>query len=157
MFSIEMVASKNEIIESVHYRRFKIIINDFSEELLLPLDFWGVNDYISHWRKQLTQFLSDKQDKTYLITEMHNPNTANFIRWWIIYRENDSVFFQEQLVFMDDIVGVFSPDDAYSYIEERRVITEDGDEISEWEARVSDVTDTPLISDGEWEFRGQFT
>lgn len=145
MFTIALVGEKNEIIDSVFYRRFKIVVGDFVETILSPLSFWSVDDYVYHWREQLTKFIQSDQDKTFLITEMHNPETANFIRWWVVYREEDSVYFQEQLIFLDELEGKFSIEDAASFINDRQTVNEDGDEISEWEINFYELAVSPLL------------
>ena len=145
MFSIDQVKDTNELIDSVEYREFKIKIGDFEESLLLPLCCWSIEKYKHHWSKQLKQFYFDKKEKTCLITEMYDPSTANFVRWWILYRVNDDVFFQEQVLFLEDIKGPFSVDDAELYIPEREIINEDGEEISEWVVPFEQLKNSPLL------------
>lgn len=145
MFTIELVGEKNEIIESTFYRRFRIVIGDFAEQLLSPLTFWSVDDYFSHWRVQLFNFLRNNLDKSFLITEMQNPETANFIRWWVLYREGDSVCFQEQLLFLDELEGRFSIESAFRYVGDHQILNEDGDEISEWKISVQELALSPLL------------
>lgn len=145
MFNIELVGNKHEIIESVFYRRFKIVIGDFEETIISPLSYWSVDDYTRHWKDQLTKFVRDGQNKTFLITEMQNLETANFIRWWVAYREEDSIYFQEQLFFIDELECKFSIENALSFIGDRQTVNEDGDEISEWEISICELTASPLL------------
>lgn len=132
MFYINFTNDRNKLIDSVFYREFRIKLGDFEELLLAPLDYWSVKTYQTHWEEQLHDFVTNNLDKIFLITEMHDPATANFIRWWIIYRQGENVCFQEEIVFMNELKDGFSLDNAISLIPPHQNIDEDGDEISEW-------------------------
>jgi hypothetical protein len=70
---------------------------------------------------------------------MRDPQTANFIQWWPLYRLDDTVHVQNQILFMDALPGPLLPHDPYVHVAERRTVSEDGSPISEWRVPVADV------------------
>jgi hypothetical protein len=147
MFAIELASSTNEVIDSVFYRKFRITLGLDEEFLLCPLCFWSIEDYKLHWRTQLNKFISNRADRTALITEMYDPETANFIKWWAIYRVGEEVAVQEQLVFMDELTSCFSLERLDEVMGEYKQINEDGYEISEWRFPLKQLEESPLLSE----------
>jgi hypothetical protein len=139
MFSIKAITSKNEIIESTFYRRFEITIGSFKESFLSPLVYWSVDSYEKHWKENIRKFIFSKMDCTFLITEMYDPKYANFIRWWILYRNGEDVIFQEQVLFLEDVEGEFCLSSAHKLILPYQSINEDGEKISEWSIKISSL------------------
>jgi hypothetical protein len=41
---------------------------------------------------------------------MRDPSVANFIVWWPMYRVDETVFIQNQLLFLDQLASSFNED-----------------------------------------------
>lgn len=115
----------------------QITIGSFQERFIVPLDFWSVNDYRRHWRDSIDFLISAGKD-TCLITAMHDPNTANYIQWWLLYPHGTSVFIQNHLLFLSTLSSPFNVLEPHLHIPARRVINDEGLPISEWESTLDD-------------------
>ncbi len=114
-----------------------ISIGSFHEQFTAPLDFWDVNDYRRHWCESVDFLISSGKDSC-LITAMHDPNTANFIQWWLLYPRGDKVFIQNQLLFLNRLSSPFDILRPYLQVPSRQVINDEGVPISEWESTLKD-------------------
>jgi hypothetical protein len=109
----------------------QIRIGDFAELFEASLLYWSVEDYKKQWRQGLSRLLFE-QKQSCLITSMYDPSDANFIFWWVLYPEGDTVYIQNHLLFLDQLDTAFSLSKLYDYIYPRETINEDGRKISEW-------------------------
>lgn len=116
----------------------EITIGPFRERFLSPLSYWSAADYERHWRQAAARIVQSPAPSC-LITSMRDPAMANFIFWWVMYRAGDTVLVQNQILFLDNLSPPFDPDDPFSSISERRTVSEDGEEISEWSIPIKDV------------------
>lgn len=121
----------------------EVIIGTFREQITVPLEFWTKNDYREHWSHSLHELTNSVSpvSNVALVTEMHNPRTANFIKYWALYRKpGDSVVHvQEHILFLDKLTEPFSVDNLSQYVEQRESITAEGDNISEWTLSIEDI------------------
>jgi len=115
----------------------RIIIGSFQERFSAPLDFWSVNDYRRHWRDSIDFLISTGKDAC-LITAMHDPNTANFIQWWLLYPQGTSVFIQNHLLFLSTLSSPFNVLEPHLQVPTRQVINDERVPISEWESTLND-------------------
>lgn len=113
-----------------------ITIGSFQERFTAPLDYWGVNDYRRHWYDSINFLISTGKDSC-LITAMHDPNTANFIQWWLLYPCGSRVFIQNQLLFLNTLSSPFNVLRPYLHVPAREVINDQGVPISEWESTLN--------------------
>lgn len=138
-FSIRLLLeSVNDLKSSERACWGMIMIGSFQERFLVPLDYWTASDYEGHWKQAATRILQSSTSSC-MVTSMYDPATANFIIWWPMYRVGDTVFIQNQILFLDSLSSPFNPNDPFSSIPERRTINEDGEEISEWSVLVKDL------------------
>jgi hypothetical protein len=70
---------------------------------------------------------------------MRDPAAAHFPLWWVMHRAGDTLFVQNQILFLDNLSPPFNPNDPFSSISGRRTINEGGEEISEWTVSIKDV------------------
>jgi hypothetical protein len=117
-----------------------IIIGDFEERFEASLSYWSVKDYQRHWWQALERIKAG-EIKSSLITNMYDPQTANFILWWPLYRDGQDVFVQNHVVPMDEINGTFDPVNPYVHVRDRETVNEDGKRISEWKTTVAEIED----------------
>ncbi len=115
-----------------------IRISDFEERFEASLSFWSSADYIAHWRVSLERTINGAE-KSCLITSMYDPKSANFIFYWSLYLEDQTVYVQNHLLFLDEINGAFIPMRAYEHVPERRTVSEDGEKISEWKMPIDAI------------------
>lgn len=111
-----------------------INMNGEMENIDVDLSFWGKDDYVSQWESALDQLVRG-QNKTALITSLSDLETANFIIVWPMYRVDNIVYIQNQLLFLDDIRDKFSVEKIYDFISER----EPDEEVSEWTVTIEDL------------------
>jgi hypothetical protein len=79
------------------------------------------------------------KDRAALITEYLGPEAATHLVWWPMYLVGEKVFFQNQLLFYDQLPGPFFLKIAFSFLRNRRTTTEEGEPISEWSVSLSEM------------------
>jgi len=117
----------------------EIEISDFKESLAISTDYWQPKDYIQQWKDELTKFVSGEQDKLILIVEMYDPKHANLIKVWVVHREKEGLFVNNNIIFTSQIKGKFEINKIHDYISDRSTHNEDGLEISVWKTTEADV------------------
>lgn len=115
----------------------EIRIESFRELFVSGITFWGREDYERQWTGAASRILTG--DRTAMIVSLSDPSSANFVRWWAMYREREVVFIQEQLCFLDELTEKFDPDMVDKFVRPRETTSEDGQAISEWSIAVSAV------------------
>jgi hypothetical protein len=109
----------------------KIIIGNFTEKFESLTTYWDRKKYQQNWEMGIKRLLNGKT-KSCIITSMSPPAQANFIIWWPMYLENDIVFFQNQLLFMNQLKAPFDPEDPYIHLSDRETSIDIHHPISEW-------------------------
>jgi hypothetical protein len=117
----------------------RLLIGDWEEIFVSSLFFWRKEDYEAQWLNAIRLLLSGK-DKATLIVEHLGPE-AGRLRWWPIYRVENTIYFREQILFFDKLKQPFSLENAFLFVEDRRTTNEDGHVISEWDVSLSEVRD----------------
>jgi hypothetical protein len=138
-FSITLTSRKVPVTEAGESSCYGIIqIGEFRERFITALAFWSACDYQIQWNQALKRILGHSTQSC-LITSLTDPETTNFITWWPIYRVDDILYFQNQVLFLADLADPFNPDDPYKHIPSRKTRTEEGNRISEWSLSVDEV------------------
>ena len=135
-FSIVLLDEPASDIESG--RLGLITIGSYQERFVAPITYWDVTNYRRHWRQAITRIVQGSVTSA-LITSMYDPAVANFIHWWPMYRLGDTVYFQNHILFLNELETPFEPNDPFRFVPERVVINSDGDKISEWSAPIADL------------------
>lgn len=115
-----------------------LVIGEFNETFQASLSYWDRDKYLSQWKEALRR-LSNGERSTALVTKMYNPNTANFIFWWVFYLIKDIVHIQNQILFLNELERPFEESNLYEFIPARETHTQDGILISEWTVNISDI------------------
>ncbi len=122
----------------------RITLGDFVERFQVPLHYWTRADYEAQWRDAVRHTVNGER-RTALIAAMGDPNEVNFIVWWPMYRDGETVFVQNHLLFLRDagydvayIDSEFDVSHPYVHVRERQVESDEGP-ISEWVVAVSDL------------------
>jgi hypothetical protein len=110
----------------------RIVIGDFTETFKIPLGFWDESDYHRSWRQAFQVLNANPRSTSCLMTSMTDPNNSNFLVCWPMYREDEDVYIQNAIIFLDEIEGAFDPAAPWDYVGPRHGIDEDGNKISEW-------------------------
>lgn len=115
----------------------KICFGNFNEYFEASLSFWKAENYRQQWieaAKKIFEF-----DRTAFITNLSNPETANFIVWWIAWKSGETIFIQNHLLFLNKLSEPFDLKNPYKFINSREIETEEGEKISEWKISLSDI------------------
>ncbi|WP_193368588.1 hypothetical protein [Pelagibius marinus] len=115
-----------------------IKLGNFQEDFHASLSHWDQERYRSQWKEALERLVKG-EDKSALVTSMYDPDKANFITWWPLYRDGDCVLVQNQLLFLAELAKPFSEAQPYKSVPRRETTTEDGEAISEWTIDLSDI------------------
>ena len=115
-----------------------ITIGSFVERFVSSMEYWDATRYRLHWRQAITRIIHGSSTSA-LITSMYDPALANFIYWWPMYRLEQTVQFQNHILFLNELETPFDPNDPFRSIPERRIVDSDGEEISEWSATIADL------------------
>ena len=102
-----------------------ISLGEYVEELHIPIDYWGIEEYKNSWAKSIADGI-EKKKHSVLITSMHEPESLNFISAWIIYYDGEISYVQTKI---------------NEYVNKREIFNEDGFKISEWIVKTKDVID----------------
>ena len=134
MFSIELRARRKTEEEGIGFAETsgRIVIGDFTETFAVPLGFWDEPDYSRSWRQAFQVLNANPHATSCLMTAMTDPSNSNFLVGWPMYREDEDVYIQNQLIFLDQIEGTFDPEAPWDSVRPRHTINEDGNKISEW-------------------------
>jgi hypothetical protein len=117
----------------------RVTVGDFSESFPMDLSFWSVADYSRSWERALGELEASENSTSCLISSMPDPETANFIFCWPIYREGEADHVQNSIIFLDGLEEEFKPQEPWRYVEARSLVDEDGNQISEWSTTISEV------------------
>lgn len=130
MFSINFLDNieNNTIIGEVK-------IDEYIEEIEIDLSYWNKNDYKTQWRDAIDN-LKKGEEKWALVTSMSDLKTANFITIWPMYRINETIYIQNQVLFLDDIKDDFSIKKINKFLDER----DSDEEVSEWKTTLGELT-----------------
>ena len=117
----------------------EVRIESFCERFVADVTFWRQAEYEKQWLDAALKIVGG--DKTALIVSVSEPATANFVRWWAMYRNEHVIFVQEQIRFLDELSELFDPCAVERFVLPRETVSEDGELISEWSTTVSAVRD----------------
>jgi CdiI N-terminal domain len=127
-----------------------IKIGTFSEKFIASLDFWSVSDYENHWKKAILRIL-EGNNTSILITSLNNPTISNFYTWWPMYRIQKTIYFQNQLFFLNQLRKPFDLKNPFKYVRARQTHNENAEKISEWVLDVNDLKEYAKIMN--WKFK----
>jgi hypothetical protein len=109
-----------------------IRIGLFEETFHSNLTFWQPQDYTRHWLEACDRVLKTSHASSALITSMEDPDSANFITWWPLYREGQKVYIQNHLLLFDQLKEPFRLENPFVHVPARET-KDEGTKISEWE------------------------
>ncbi len=134
MFYIRFENEFNE--DNLRYGEIKI--GDFQERFLASADYWTWEQYQKQWKDGIQRIING-QEKSCLITDMSNPKSTKYIFWRPMYLVGNKVFFQDQILLLEQLESPFDENSPFLSVSDRKTISEEGDMISEWEIDLEDV------------------
>jgi CdiI N-terminal domain len=137
MFEIHVVFDRNHDPRA-EVGRGSIRIGEFEEVFEMVFEYWSLPRYMAQWREGVKRII-DGHSMSCLLTSVTNPVTANFIFWWPIYRVQETVVFQNQMLFLDLLNEPFDVNNPYQFVDPRETVSEDGLPISEWQTTVNEL------------------
>lgn len=120
----------------------RITIGDFSEELIIPVNYWSKSDYTNQWVNGVDRLLATPSHVTSaLFTEMYNPDNKKYPSMcWPLYKEEGVVYVQNYYEPLDKLKHLFQLEELYSYIPDREIPDKaDKYHISEWVTSVAEM------------------
>jgi hypothetical protein len=74
--------------------RALLTIGDWTETLYLRLEYWTLNRYLAHWKREVRKIVSGEVSKSCLFVGMKHPRLAKkTIEGWPMWRVGDKVIF----------------------------------------------------------------
>ncbi len=124
--------------QSVPLGEGELVVGNFSERFEMLFEDWSARDYEKQWLAALTAVLSTAP-RAALVASAPRVQTANYVMLWPVYREQDVIYVQQQVLLLENIRSEFSYEHVDRFIDERETIDENGDLVSEWKTSVQAV------------------
>ena len=115
-----------------------IRIEDYAETFIASLACWTPAQYEKHWREACQRLIDGRQDSAVICSYVES-SLSEFLVWWPLYRDGQVVHVQNELLIYSQLSKPFSIEDPWSSIRERRIATDDGSAISEWDTSIQSI------------------
>ncbi len=116
-----------------------IKIGTFTDYFRASTHLWGAEDYEVQWQEAMRLILSEGIP-TALITDFYDPKSASFIMWWPLWRSEDHIIIQNQLLLLGELPTPFNLERPYEHVGEYPGnLSDNGGTISEWRIQDSDM------------------
>jgi hypothetical protein len=119
------------------HRAGEIVIANLRETFDADMRWWSAAQYETQWLRGVRLVL--EAERSAVVTSFIEPRYANFIRWWPMYRDGDSVIFQEQILFMNQLAAPFDSERFADFVSPRAREVDEGEKVSEWRITTVDV------------------
>lgn len=116
----------------------RIVLNEFAESFVAPLVFWRTGDYQRQWR-EAAETIVRGGDRSCFVAAMRRTPDDGAIFLWPVYRCGEAVYVQHRLLLPETVDGRFDPANPYAQVNERQIVSEQGEPISEWQISVKDI------------------
>ncbi len=116
----------------------RITIGNFEEIFESSVSFWSKADYYVSWMESLNRIIRGATISC-LITSLHDPRHAEFLNWWPLYRDDQLVFIQNHLFFLNEARAEFDLSNPYAFVRNHQTVNEDGESISQWTISVEEI------------------
>lgn len=126
-----------------------IKIGNFEEKFIAPTSWWSCKDYEKQWKEGLERIYT--HDFSCLITVAQLSPKAPLVDRWILYKEHDIVYVQNDLVFGNFYRETFNEEPfnlktCYKYVEPRELKDENGRGPAEWSFKLKDLNINKALS-----------
>jgi hypothetical protein len=131
----ELVAETEPGIKAIYG---KIYLGDSYETFTASLASWSPGDYERHWEAALRRIASGAGQSA-LITSYVGSSLEDFLIWWPLYRERDTIYIQNQMLSLDQLSNPFSTERPWESLRERQTTNSEGLQISEWATSIQSI------------------
>lgn len=116
-----------------------VLIGDSEETFLADLYVLSKRDYLRQWLEASLR-VTELNDDSAIITSFSNEGGTPIGLMWPLYVTDCEVILVQNHLILREIVGDdFSVRTCHRHVPVRRVVTDDGDPISEWKTTVNEV------------------
>ena len=144
-FSIEVISKNPKKINGLLSSAGRITIGDFTETFIMSLDSWTIEDYRQQWKEAIERIKT--HDASCLVTTAQNISTYPFIMLWLLYKVENKIFLQNQLInteILEELnlpfkLSEFNIKNCYNLITPREILSEDGETYSEWSVMLDEI------------------
>ena len=136
MFSIDIDPDRVQI-DGAEFYEGTIVLGEHRERFLAAALLWSPSRYEQQWHVAAGALVSGAQRAAFITSFVHPDASSNVI--WPAWRERDTVFVQNRLLFRDPLAAVVDPDRVAALVGERRTTNEDGEVLSEWQVPLGDM------------------
>jgi hypothetical protein len=116
----------------------RLLLGKSTEGFLANLSLWNRSNYESHWTHEL-KALVEGTSKVALVVSYDDPKASSNMEIWRVHRDGEWAHFQNQLPWYSDLPHDFDVSKMSQYIQDRVVITDEGNRISEWDVAIRDI------------------
>src|SRR5690606_13744355 len=85
----------------------QIVINDFKENVFIPVEYWSLDDYKQQWKEAIKR-IKEGREKSCLVVKIYDPKENKFIEFWSLYKRGDNVHVFNNLLagdWYDEVIG----------------------------------------------------
>lgn len=118
----------------------RIQVEDFNETFIVSLVSWTRDEYESQWFRACQRLLEGAGESA-LVSSYVAPSESKFFMWWPLYREGEVVHVRNELVPYSQLETPFSAEAPWASVRKRKILTDEGLEISEWDTSVQSIQD----------------
>ena len=137
MFDIHLTA--DAVPDSDDYALYgKIQIEDYIETFVASLVCWSPAQYEQHWR-EACQRIVDGSHESVLISSYVDASMSEFLVWWPLYPEGQIVHVRNEILPYSALSKPFDVKDPWVSIRPRRIVTDEGLKISEWDTSIQSI------------------
>lgn len=122
-----------------------LMMGDSKEGFYSSLYQWSKQQYESQWQQAIRALLGESS-KAALIVEYLSPDVASHLEWWVMYREGEIVYLQNQLLFYGQLERPFSLDAPFASLRDRETVNQESRPISEWSVSLSEIKEFARIT-----------
>jgi CdiI N-terminal domain len=108
----------------------EIRLGEYRESFHTVTGYWSIHDYEASWTAALRRLLAGGT-LSCLVTSLTDPQEASFVTTWPLYRNEEEVFVQNQILFLDELPAPFAPHAPWESADPRTTADEEGRPISE--------------------------
>jgi hypothetical protein len=116
----------------------KIWIETYNETFISSLVTWDQAAYQHSWQLAMSRII-EGAEKSALITSYVEPHKSKYLIWWPLYRRDETIYVQNQMLFYDQLEKPFSLEQSWEFIKKRQTVNAEGNQVSEWTTNVSSL------------------
>ena len=80
----------------------KIILEDYTETLYIPVEYWSIHEYRKQWKEGLMKIKTE--DASCIVTAVEiNNNIITLINWWVLYKRNNMIIIENHTLFYENL------------------------------------------------------